>query len=33
MNLPHTIDIVGDEIVVLDEDGNGCDVHRRVGFA
>lgn len=28
MNLPYTVDIVGDELVVLDEDGNGCDRYR-----
>ena len=25
MNMPHTIEIVDDLLVVLDEDGNGCD--------
>ncbi len=30
--MPHTIDIVGDEMVVLDEDGNGCDCCRLVGL-
>jgi hypothetical protein len=26
--MPHTVDIVGDDMVVLDEDGNGCACHR-----
>ena len=26
--MPHTIDIVNHEMVVLDEDGNGCECHR-----
>jgi hypothetical protein len=30
--MPHTIDIVGNEMVVLDEDGNGCDCCRLEGF-
>ncbi len=30
--MPHTIDIVGDEMVVLDEDGNGCDSCRLTGL-
>jgi len=30
--MPHTIDIVGNEMVVLDEDGNGCDCCRLVGL-
>ena len=25
--LPHTVDIVGNQMVVLDRDGNGCDCH------
>jgi hypothetical protein len=32
MTMPHTIDIVGNEMVVLDEDGNGCDCRRLVGL-
>ena len=32
MNLPYTVDIVGDEMVVLDEDGNDCDRYRLVGL-
>ena len=30
--MTHTVDIVGDEMVVLDEDGNGCDCRRLVGL-
>ena len=30
--MPHTVDIVGNEMVVLDEDGNGCDFCRLVGL-
>ena len=30
MNLPHTVDVVGEEDVVSDEDGNGCDCCRLV---
>ena len=30
--IPYTIDIVGDEMVVLDEDGNDCDRYRLVGL-
>jgi hypothetical protein len=25
--MPHTVEVVGDLLVVLDEDGNGCDAH------
>ena len=25
--IPHTVKVVGDLLVVLDEDGNGCDAH------
>ena len=25
--MPHTVDILGNGTVVLDEDGNGCDGH------
>ena len=25
--LPHTVEVVGDLLLVLDEDGNGCDAH------
>ncbi len=25
--MPHTIEVVNDLLVVLDEDGNGCDCH------
>lgn len=32
MNLPHTVDIVGDEMVVLDEDGNGCECYTLTGL-
>ena len=28
MNMPHTVEIVHDLLVVLDEDGNGCDCHK-----
>ena len=28
--MPQAIDIVGDEMVVLDEDANGCDCRRLV---
>ena len=28
MTLPHTVEIVGNEMVVLDQDGNGCDCHQ-----
>ena len=27
MNMPYTVEIVDDLMVVLDEDGNGCDCH------
>ena len=27
MDMPHTIEIVNDLMVVLDEDGNGCDAY------
>jgi hypothetical protein len=30
--MPHTLDIVGVEMVVLDEDGNGCDFCRIIGY-
>ena len=26
--MPHTVDIVGNEMVVLDQDGNGCECLR-----
>jgi hypothetical protein len=32
MSMTHTVDVVGDEIVVLDEDGNGCDCYRLTGL-
>ncbi len=28
MDMPHTIEIVNDLMVVLDEDGNGCDAYK-----
>jgi hypothetical protein len=28
MDTPHTVEIVDDLLVVLDEDGNGCDCHK-----
>jgi len=30
--MPHTVDIIGNEMVVLDEDGNGCDGCQLTGF-
>jgi hypothetical protein len=27
-NVPRTVEIVGNQMVVLDEDGNGCGCHR-----
>jgi hypothetical protein len=30
--MPHTVDILGNGTVVLDEDGNGCDCCRPAGF-
>ena len=27
METPHTIEVVNDLLVVLDDDGNGCDCH------
>jgi hypothetical protein len=29
---PHTVEVVGDLLVVLDEDGNGCDAHKLRGL-
>ncbi len=28
MDMPHTVEIVNDLLVVLDQDGNGCDCHK-----
>lgn len=30
--MPHTVDIIENQMVVLDEDGNGCDCRRLMGF-
>ena len=30
--MPHTVEVVGDLLVVLDEDGNGCDVYALRGL-
>jgi len=30
--MPHTVEVVGDSLVVLDEDGNGCDCHELTGL-
>ncbi len=32
MNLPHTVEIVEGQMIVLDEDGNGCECHRLRGL-
>ncbi len=32
MTMPHTIEIVNDLMVVLDDDGNGCDCHKLTGL-
>lgn len=32
MNFPHTVDIVGNEMVVLDTDGNGCECSSLTGL-
>ena len=30
--MPHTVEVVGDLFVVLDEDGNGCDAYKLRGL-
>ena len=32
-NVPHTVEIVGNQMVVLDEDGNGCGCHKLAAWA
>jgi len=32
MNTSHTVEIVHDLLVVLDQDGNGCDCHKLTGL-
>ena len=31
--MPHTVEIVANQMVVLDEDGNGCGCHRLAVWA